>query len=178
MAAAIIGPATHLIFPGRGDPLSRRPAASRSGWDKFLMAMRFMHRPTILPFRTLRAPNRVVMPWRLRLWVIVPQRPFFSGKPGGVQSRRSLFFFAVSRELTSAGVSESAYPLRGDSHLTGELRVPLPLVRLYICDFPAPRKIPIRKHHRCGILVRFSSLEPAAESVARLRAPMRGAACS
>jgi len=45
------------------------------------------------PSATLRAAKSVVVPWRLSSWVSVPQRSFFLGKPGWVQSTDWIWLF-------------------------------------------------------------------------------------
>lgn len=45
------------------------------------------------PPRTLKASNRVVVPWRLQSWVIAPPRPFFNESPGCIRSRAWIWPF-------------------------------------------------------------------------------------
>src|SRR6266487_2768478 len=69
--------------------------------DELLCRWRFMLRLMMVPSRTLRAANDVVVPLRLSSWVIVPARPRFIDSPGWVRSRAWILLFSSTERTTA-----------------------------------------------------------------------------
>jgi len=59
---------------------------------------RGMQLPMTMPSSKLRAANNVVAPWRLQSCLMIPQRPFFKGRPGWVRSRDWSWLFSSTHE--------------------------------------------------------------------------------